>query len=415
MPKLSQRLTDSTAIKVAPPDTGSVFYWCRDTPGFGLRVSASGDRAYVLERRVDGKTTRRTLGKAAGAGAISADTARKLKVTVSSELQTGVDRLEVRREVRKAQKEAGVTLAIAVDEYVKGKRRGRDGLGLKERTKADYVGMVAQGGKAADGRPFADGPLWVLADKALTAITADDMRGVYQAAEVKSKRQAVYAMQVLRAVLNWHGVAVPGSPLVKSTAGRDRIILAGTVGNPKPIPPERLSAWWKAAEARSGHDAADGCRLIVLAGCRPGEVFGSKFEPGLCVRDVDLTGGRLTLLDTKNRTNHTILLSTHALAIVGAHCVGKSPGAKVFDVLDPRKTLHAINAEAGVSGITLHKLRHTFSSVAEELVSGYALKKMINHTQASDVTGSNYVGKSESQLRAAWQAVSDFITTPVDI
>jgi hypothetical protein len=56
--------------------------------------------------------------------------------------------------------------------------------------------------------------------------------------------------------------------------------------------------------------------------------------------------------------------------------------------------------------------------VAEELVSGYALKRMINHTEAGDVTGNNYVGKSETQLRSAWQTVADFIvaaiTPPVD-
>jgi hypothetical protein len=34
---------------------------------------------------------------------------------------------------------------------------------------------------------------------------------------------------------------------------------------------------------------------------------------------------------------------------------------------------------------------------------------MLNHTEAGDVTGNNYVGKSENQLRAAWQTVADFI------
>lgn len=411
MPKLPTRLTDGAALKLPLPEKGHVFHWCPSTPGFGLRVSSSGDRAYIFERRVDGKTVRRTLGKAAGAKAISADTARKLKITVSSELQTGLDRLEVKRDERKAEKQDAITLASALAEYVKGKRRGKDGLGLKDRTKADYLAMVAAGGKAKDGKPFADGPLHSLADKALHKITADDMRLAYSAAEVKSKRRAVYSMQVLRAVLNWQGVAVPDSPLAKSTAGRDRIILSGTAGNPTPIPPERLGAWWRAASAKAGSAAADGCRLILLTGCRPGEIFGSTFEPGLKVGDVDLTGARLTLLDTKNRKDHIVMLSTQALAILETHCEGKDATAKVLDVLDPGKTLDSINASADVVGITPHKLRHTFASVAEELVSGYALKRMLNHTEASDVTGSNYVGKSENQLRVAWQAVADFINS----
>ena len=81
----------------------------------------------------------------------------------------------------------------------------------------------------------------------------------------------------------------------------------------------------------------------------------------------------------------------------------------MFDVADPGKTLETINAAAEVEGITPHKLRHTFVSVSEELVSGYALKRMINHSNANDVTGNNYVGKSENQMRVAWQTVADFI------
>ncbi len=415
MPKLDKHLTDTIANKLPIPEKGTVFYWCKDTPGFGLRVTANGDKAYVIERRVDGLTTRRTLGKAAGSKAISADAARKLKITVSSELQAGIDRLEIKRGVRKVEKLDGITLAIALAEYTKGKRRGKDGLALKPRTISDYMGMVAIGGTAKDGKPFADGALASLSDKALHKITAGDMRKCYATAEAKSKRQAVYAMQVLRAVLNWHGVAVPDSPLSKATAGKNRIILAPTQGDPTPIPPEKLGAWWTAATARAGQPAADGCRLVLLTGCRPGEIFGNDFEPGLFVRDVDLDGARLTLNDTKNRKDHHVMLSTQALAILKPHCIGKKASDKVFAVIDPGKTLDSINVVAGVTGITPHKLRHTFTSVAEDLVSAYALKKMVNHTEASDTTGNNYIGKSENQLRVAWQTVADFIANSENI
>jgi integrase len=425
MPKLEKRLTSGIARDLRGPESEAeikstfVVHWCKDTAGFGLRVTKKGDRAYVSERRVSGKTVRRTLGKAVGAGAISAETARKLQITISSELQTGVDRLEVKRDERKLEKQDGVTLATALAEYVKGKRRGKDGLALKDRTKADYMAMVAAGGTAKDGKPFLDGPLHPLADTSLSKITADAIRDVYSSTEARSKRRAVYAMQVLRAVLNWHGVQVPDSPLAKATAGKDRIILAATAGKPAPIPPERLGAWWVAATARQGDVGADGCRMILLTGCRPGELFGAKGagweEPGLLVQDVDLAGGRMLLLDTKNRKDHTIILSSQALAILEAHCLDakgkpKKQDAKVFDVLDPGKTLEAINADARVVGITPHKLRHTFASVAEELVSGYALKRMMNHADGADVTGAHYVGKSEAQLRQAWQTVADFIT-----
>ncbi len=406
---LSKPLTDSVASKVGLPVAGETLHWCPKTSGLGLRVSSTGVKSYIMERFVDGRNVRRTLGRAVGKAAISADTARKLQVTLSSELQTGVDRVKAAKTARRVEAQQTVTLGDALRAYVKGKRRGKDGLALKARTQADYLAMIAPGGTRKDGSPFADGLLYALSDKSIHRITAQQIRDLYHGHVDRSQRQAVYALQVLRAVLNWHGVQVEGSPLARSTAGRERIVLPPTVGKPTPIPPERLGAWWRAATGRAGSPAADGCRFILLTGCRPGEVFGSAYAPGMTVGDVDLVGGRVTLQDTKNRLDHTIVLSKQALEIVAIHCGGKKTGAKVFDLLDPGKTLDAINADARVKAITPHKLRHTFASVAEELVSGYALKRMMNHAGNGDVTGAHYVGKSESQLRHAWQQVADFL------
>ncbi len=406
---LSKPLTDSVAAKVALPATGEQLHWCPKTSGLGLRVSSTGVKSYIMERYIDGKNKRRTLGRAVGKAAISADAARKLQITVSSELQTGIDRVKAAKTARRVEAQQTVTLGDALRAYVKGKRRGKDGLALKPRTQADYLAMVAAGGSRKSGEPFADGLLYALSDKSIYKITAQQIRDLYHGHVDRSQRQAVYALQVLRAVLNWHGVQVEGSPLARTTAGRERIVLPPTVGKPTPIPPERLGAWWRSATGRAGSSAADGCRFILLTGCRPGEVFGSAYAPGMTVGDVDQAGGRVHLQDTKNRSDHTILLSKQALEIVAVHCAGKKRGAKVFDVLDPRKALDAINADACVDGITPHKLRHTFASVAEELVSGYALKRMLNHAGNGDVTGDHYVGKSEAQLRKAWQHVADFI------
>ena len=411
MPTLDKRLTDSIARAIPLPDAGEVLHWCPRTPGFGLRVSHTGVKAYVLERRVDGKTTRRTLGKATGAGAISADAARALQLTVSSELQQGVDRAAARREQRHEVKRDALTFGAALREYVTGKRRKKDGLALKARTQADYTAMIEPGGAAKDGKPFADGLLYSIADKPAHRITAKDIRTIHEAAAARSERQATYAMQVLRAVLNWHGIVVPDSPLGACTAGKDQIALPPTKGNPRPIPPEKLGAWWRAACAMAGHPGADGLRFALLTGSRPGEVFGDKYKnTGLTVADVDMAGARAMLPDTKNRKDHSIMLSTQALELVKPHLVGKAPGARVFDVSHPRKALLKINAAAGCPDVTPHKLRHTFASVAAELVSAFALIKMANHADGGNVTAQHYVATSDAQLRVAWQSVADHIT-----
>jgi integrase len=126
------------------------------------------------------------------------------------------------------------------------------------------------------------------------------------------------------------------------------------------------------------------------------------------VADVDLTCARVTLRDTKNRSDHRILLSRQALEIAHGHCEGRAPEDALFPIIDARKTQKAINASAGTS-VQGHGLRATFASVAEGLVSAAVLKRMMNHAVAADVTLGHYVAKSDAQLRAGWQAVADWI------
>lgn len=414
MPKLTKRLTDTLARKLPTPAAGYEIHWCGDDPGFGCRVTAAGARAWVMERRVDGKTVRRTLGKASGAAAISSDAARRLKIDVSSELQQGTDRLEHRRAEAKRERAEAVTLADAIKTYVEKKQRA-DGLALKDRTKADYLAAVQPGKTRRDGSPTHDGWLYPLAAKSIHKITAQDIRDVHAGALKRGKRSAAYAMQVLRAVLNWHGISVAGSPFGKEVAGRDRIVIPGAKSDRRPIPLERLGAWWRAAcEAGRGGDvggsveAAAYFRFKLLTGLRDGEGKGNKHSNGILVRDVDLAGQRIKLPDTKNRHDHYVLLSRQAFEIVKQQAQGKKPNALLFPVGDPRKTLDAINTAAGTN-IPPKGTRSTFASIADELVSSTTVKAMMNHLDGKDVTTTHYIFKDDATLRAGWQAVADFI------
>jgi integrase len=55
------------------------------------------------------------------------------------------------------------------------------------------------------------------------------------------------------------------------------------------------------------------------------------------VGDVDLVAGRITLRDTKNKTDHRILLSRQAMAIATASCAGRAAEEPLFAIADPRK------------------------------------------------------------------------------
>jgi integrase len=276
--------------------------------------------------------------------------------------------------------------------------------------------MVRAAGINERGVKYKAGLLYPMAHKSLSMITAEDMTHAHESRKLKSKRQADYAMQGLRAVMNWHGVVVALSPLAKTTAGKNRIVIPISKKNPQPIPNEFLGAWWEAAtqesvdaERRSSRAGADGLRLMILTGMRPGEIFGNEFKQGLCVKDVSLVTGRLIAVDTKNHLDHTVLLPKYAVEILEKNCVGKKPEDKVFDIVNFYKVIQRINEQASVK-ISPHKLRHTFSSIAaaSPLISEVTLKCMINHISGSGATG-YYTASVASDLTKGWQAVENCI------
>src|SRR3954451_21798083 len=61
MPKA--RLTALAVDRFKPPAAGQIEYFDTHLPAFGLRVSYSGTKAWIVMTRVHGKLTRITLGR----------------------------------------------------------------------------------------------------------------------------------------------------------------------------------------------------------------------------------------------------------------------------------------------------------------------------------------------------------------
>lgn len=415
MPLLTVRAIETHKAKARP-------YKLTLDRGLQLRIAPDGVRTLLVRYSVKGSDVERQYRLpqeyGEGPGQMKLATACAEAARIRALARDGVDwpaqeEARLRAEVAEREqmdRQEGMTVAKALREYVDKKRRAKDGLPLKARTKADYLAMVEPGEVTKKGKKLADGLLFQLADKLLVKLTSDDIRDQYSSLLKRSKRQADYAMQVLRAVMRWHGVVVLGNPLGRDTAGRDRIVLAPAKGNPAPIPPERLGAWWRASGEAPSQVAADYYRFQLLTGCRGGEIHGDKRYnyPPIRVGDVDCDAGKVVLRDTKNRSDHKLLLARQALEIAAKHCAGRKPDEVLFPITDARKTLKWINAKAKTH-VQGHGLRDTFASIAEELVSGGLLKRMLNHSVAGDVTLGHYVGKSEAQLRSGWQTVADFI------
>lgn len=368
--------------------------------GLQVRVTANGVKTFSVFKRVAGGAPERiTIGRYP---AISVDQARKKAKAVVSQLAQG----ESPAAAKRVDDAKVLTLAAAVAEYLAGKRR-TDGLPLKQRTHDDYNAMIAPGRLTAAGKRTRGGTLATLANKPIQGITAADIKAVHVANLQRGERQAIFAMQTLRAVLRWHGVAIPHDPFSRETHGRDRIVLPKTrASDPEPV--ERVMAslggFWRALQAMPASAATDYLAFLMLTGCRAGE------PRTITLANVDLQAGRIVLRDTKNRTDHVLRLSKQALAIVERAAEGKAGADRLFpaSIVEVNKAAHELVAATGLAFVP-KMARSIFASIAEELVSAATLKRLINHTQVSDIAGTHYIRKQEDQLRAGWQAVADYI------
>ena len=52
-----------TILRNITPENKRIIYWCEDCPGFGLRVTPSGNKSFVYKYTKDGKSIWYTIGK----------------------------------------------------------------------------------------------------------------------------------------------------------------------------------------------------------------------------------------------------------------------------------------------------------------------------------------------------------------
>ena len=418
MPRLATELSKEIVKNLPTPSAGYVIHLCPVTTGLGVRVSASGSKAFVLDIRHGGKSYRRTLGDAEGKAALTIKEAIRAAGRVRADIEKGEDILVVQKATKAAVEAAveinGPTLADAITEYVSSKKRAKDGLSLKERTKSDYLAMVAKPYTLTNGKMSNGGSLYLLSDKPLNLITEQDIRDVYALQSAKGQRQADYMMQVLRALFNWFGVGTVKSVL-NAVAGKDKITILPTKARKNPMNPKHIGAWWQAATNSDQTDAANYYRFQLLTGCRGVEIMGDDFgnEP-ILVKNVNQREHSITISNTKNRRDHTIYLSRQAMEIIEAQIKGKKLNDLIFPVGDPRKTLRSINKVAGLDADAYsgHDFRATFASIAAMLCSSYAVDAMTNHI-AKDVVSTNYLQLGSDHLRDGWQKVADFVSRSI--
>lgn len=386
------RLTKASIEALKAPASGYELYWDDKTPGLGIRITASGAKSFIYQRRVNGRTRRITLDKFPRMGV---ELARKRVEKLAPKISDGIDPvLEAKREAA-----TRVTLGEALDAYLE----SRD---LKARTVTD-IGHAMRGLKDWMGKPV----------KSLTPAMIETR---HRKLGEKSEARANLTMRYLRAVLNFAAskwADDEGHPLIaynpvkrlSAIKGWYRVERRNSV-----LKEHEIKPWWQAVEAmgedpalRHGPEYRDYLLTLLLTGLRRSEALNLTWE------QVDFKARSLTVTDTKNRETHTLPLPAYLLNLL-KHRKERSAGEYVFSAPDGnridnfRLVTRAIEKQAGVH-VTPHDLRRTFATVAERLdIPHYALKRLLNHKMSADVTA-GYIVTDVERLREPMEKITDFL------
>ena len=387
------KLTKSRVEALAIPGTGQSFLWDDELRGFGVRITPSGARSYIVQGRVDGKSRRITLG---AHGRLTCDEARRKAKVALVALDEGVDpQIEKKRAETLA-----ITLREVATDYCQNRRTTKGGK-LTAKTVRDIERHVKAN--------FGD---W--ADKPIANITGEMCRDRFEQISKRSASQANQAFRILRALLNFSIDEEDPRPNPAAVLSKKKLWNANKTKSGY-IPLEKIGSVWNMLQDRRTSPAllpisqtgADIIIFIMLSGCRWSEAAELTWD------DVNLDAGSWHLHDPKNHNPVTFPLSSLAIAMLAErpHSEGfVFPGrGKTAFITDARTTMAEVSKLAGLH-LTAHDLRRTFIAIGIKLkIEMWKLKLLTNHISKGDVTIDHYTETndlrylaSEVEQIAAW-------------
>ena len=383
-----------------PGKTSQKRYYDDTLKGFGVRVTSGGVKSFFVERAVNGRLQRFTIGRYPST---TAEEARKQALPALGKMSKGVDLVAERRAARAK----SITLEEVFKDYLQARKS------LKEGTVKDYERVMDEA--------FED---WK--KKQLPRITKDMVARKHTQLGKSSRARANNAMRVLRALFNFaageyedeRGRSLfPENPVARlsHTKAWYRVDRRQTA-----IKAHELRDWYEAVMNLPGEKARgkpeivrDYLLFLLFTGFRREEAARLTWDR------VDLKGKTVAVLDTKNREPHTLPLTDYLVDLLKARKKAAKgskfvfPGSgKTGHIVEPRKQMEKVTKSSGVV-FALHDLRRTFITIAESLdVPAYALKRLLNHKINADVTA-GYIVVDVERLRKPMEAIAAYILSTV--
>lgn len=388
------KISKSFIDKLTPPpplENGNgkqAFYRDSSIPGFGLRITSSGAIAFIVEKRINGKVKRITLGRY---GNLTVEQARNMALEFLGKVATGRDPLAEKR----ADQAKSATLIEAFEDYLLTRKD------LKTGTVFDYRHSLNSAFEKWQNKP-------------LTEISKDLIQFKHQELGASSHARANNAMRVLRAVFN-HAMHKyedeKGNPILTSNPV-DRLSQSRAWFKLKPkqsiIKPHQLKAWYEATQQLNNNTTQDYLRFVLLTGLRKTEAATLRWS------DVDFIDRTFTIPDTKNGRQHTLPTSSFLHELLQRRKLKRIndfvfPGkTSKGHLVEPRTAVDRVKKLSGIE-FTLHDLRRTFITIAEsQEISAYALKRLLNHKDSNDVTA-GYIVLDIDRLREPMEKISSLI------
>jgi integrase len=361
-----------TFVKRAPaPEAATKIHYDDDLPGFGLRITKAGTKAFVLNYHINRRERRFTIGSYP---TWSAGAAREEAKKLRRQIDQGEDPLE-NRELRRA----APNVADLWADYEKVHLPT-----LSPKSQVDQKGMWQN---------------FILPD--LQSVPVREL-GSNHIDRLHAKVGAVGAtranrvLEVLRKALN---LAIRWNWIEKNPA--DGFSRNAEHSRERYLTREEYDRVFDALDRMSNESAANAIRMLILTGARRGEVLGLEWS------DLDLKLGVWTVPPHKNksRVKKRLPLSDKALLLLRSmeeSATGKFifPTSKGTPLPDLNRPWRWMCDHTGLKGLRIHDLRHSFASVL--VSSGETLEtigKLLGHRQYQ--TTMRYAHLMDDPLRRA--------------
>ena len=385
-----EHLTDAIVKKLQRPETGNRISYDSDVPGFGARTTAAGTKSFVLNYRTrSGRERRHTIGRfpnwATTAARVEAKRLRRL-------IDEGGDPLADIEAERAAPTMADLIERFETEHLVR-KRPG---------TAADYTRMLNNHIRPALKH-------LKVADVAFTDIDRLHRRITKAGHPYRANRVIAVLSKMFALAIRWN--MRDDNPCV----GIERNV---EHSRRRYLKDDELARLVRALAAHADKQAADIVRLLLLTGCRRGEALAARWA------DFDLVKGVWSkpASSVKQNTPHEAPLSAPARQLLSeirnAHAAKhpKRPlGEYVFPShgadghrVDVKRDWRQLTKAAGITGLRVHDLRHSFAS---QLASGGASLPLIGALlgHSNPTTTHRYAHLFDDPQRAAVERVGAIV------